>query len=108
MARVLTSEEIDTLLGASARAGDEPPWSETPAPATPVRRWYQSALQESPGEYSIRRIVFALTFVLVAALCLAGLWWPISGELQAIVITLIGAAFGTVTVGRFAEAMDKG
>ena len=107
MAKLLTPEEVDALLRNACRGDGEPPWSEAPAPATPSRPWYQSALQESPGEYSIRRIVFALTFVLVAALCILGIWWPITDNLHAIILTLIGSAFGMVTVGRFAEAMDK-
>jgi len=66
-----------------------------------------TAFQEEDGSWSIRRIVFAASFLLVAILCLASPWLPIQDNTKTVALALIGAAFTSVTAGRFAEAMDK-
>jgi len=74
-----------------------------PRPKKPLA----SALQEEDGSWSIRRLVFAASFLLVAILCLASPWLPIQDNTKTVALALIGAAFTSVTAGRFAEALDR-
>jgi len=74
-----------------------------------MRNWLSELLSESPGEPSIRRVVFALSFLFGAALCFVGLWTDIPSNVSTLAITIIGAAFGVMGVGRITEAFeDKG
>jgi len=72
-----------------------------------VTNWFSILFSEAPGEPSIRRVVFALSFVFGAALCFLGVWTDIPAAVERIAITIIGAAFGVMGIGRFAEAMDR-
>jgi len=69
--------------------------------------WLSLAHSEAPGEPSIRRIIFSVTFISVIALCFCGLKWPIPDNVRTISIALITAAAGAVGAGRFAEAFDR-
>jgi hypothetical protein len=69
--------------------------------------WLSLLLSEAPGEPSIRRVLCLLAFLLGAAMCLLGLRHEIPAAAKDIAMLLITLAFGALTAGRFAEAMDK-
>jgi len=69
--------------------------------------WLSEMLCEEPGEPSIRRVVFLLSFLFAVIICFIGLKFPVSETVERIVITIITAAFGVVGLGRFAEALDR-
>jgi hypothetical protein len=70
-------------------------------------KWLSEMLCEEQGEPSIRRVIFALSFVFAVVICFIGLKIQISETVERIVITIVTAAFGVVGIGRFAEAMDR-
>jgi hypothetical protein len=72
-----------------------------------MSKWLSALLCEAPGEPSVRRVVFALSFVFAVVICFIGLKIQISETVERIVITIVTAAFGVVGIGRFAEAMDR-
>jgi hypothetical protein len=72
-----------------------------------MRDWLSNLLSEGQGEPSIRRLALAIAVLLVAALCIVGLWRPVPETIKDLALGLMGAAFVAVTAGRFAEGMDK-
>jgi hypothetical protein len=66
--------------------------------------WLSLLLSEAPGEPSIRRVLCAIVTLTCCALC----FWPgltaLGKDLAAVALV---TAFGAVTAGRFAEAMDR-
>jgi hypothetical protein len=71
------------------------------------RKWLSELFCEEPGEPSIRRVVFALSFLFAVVVCFMGLRVPVSDSVKDIVITIITAAFSVMGIGRIAEALDK-
>jgi hypothetical protein len=70
--------------------------------------WLSLLLSEAPGEPSLRRVLCLAAFIFGCALCLLGLRFEISPGVRDLAIFIVTAAFGAVTAGRFAEAIDKG
>jgi hypothetical protein len=69
--------------------------------------WLSLLFSEGEGEPSIRRVVFFLSFIFGVVLCLIGFWCDISPPVERVAITIIGAAFGVMGVGRIAEAVER-
>jgi uncharacterized membrane protein len=69
--------------------------------------WLSLLLSEAPGEPSIRRVLCLCAFLFGCALCLLGLRYEISGSVKDIAIFMLTSAFGAVTAGRFAEAIER-
>jgi hypothetical protein len=69
--------------------------------------WLKKAHEERPGEPSSRRIAMSFVAVATVFICLVALFTGVPEHLPGILIALISAAWGGVTIGRFAEAMDR-
>jgi hypothetical protein len=70
--------------------------------------WLSALLSEAPGEPSLRRVLCLAAFLFGCALCLLGLRYEIGPGVRDVAIFIVTAAFGAVTAGRFAEALDRG
>jgi len=72
-----------------------------------MRDWYRRLTSEGDGEPSIRRNLCFWSVALAWALCFAGLWRDVPAGAIDLAKAMVGLAIGAVTVGRFAEAMDR-
>jgi len=68
-----------------------------------MRDWFSELLSESPGEPSIRRVVFFLSFLFGAALCFVGVFTDIPTSVLTLATTIVGLSFGLMGVTRIFE-----
>jgi len=93
---------VDRVEAAGKKQPDEPK-----TPRLTFLGWVSIMLSERPGEPSIRRVLCLCAFLFGVSMCYFGLKHEISDSVKTITITILSLAFGALTAGRFAEAMDK-
>jgi hypothetical protein len=96
--------EMLTLFGEMLNAADKAKPSDAPASEP---RPKTGMFEEAPGQTSVRRVVFFITFVFSMAFCLLGLKFEITEQAKELVIALFALASTVMGAGRFAEAMEN-
>jgi hypothetical protein len=74
---------------------------------TGALRWVARLFCGANGQPSIRRVVFALTYLFGFGMCYMGFERDIAPNALTLAITLAGGATAAVGAGRFAEAMES-
>jgi hypothetical protein len=103
-------------------ASASPPAASPPPPAQPTRDDLAPLIadlleaakgaakagmfDEAPGQRSVRRVAFFLSFLLGVGVCIAGLFVEVSDPVKDLVVAILASATGAVGLGRFAEAWE--